>query len=191
MPGGITARTRSALGRDTFNSSSRNGLSTALRNARTKVVTSIEAVVVHSLAPSRLEKSSAPIASASSPSPDILSVTIPIRPLGKPRMTQSDKWKERATVLRYRTYCDQLRAAFNRTGKFLTCRSLVIKVVFGTKKDEMWGLPHDQKPDADNILKGVMDALLIEDERVNYIELGKFWGMEDRLYLKLAEVVYL
>lgn len=33
-----------------------------------------------------------------------------ITPMGKPRMTRSDKWKKRPEVLRYRAFCDEVRA---------------------------------------------------------------------------------
>ncbi len=32
-----------------------------------------------------------------------------ITPVGKPRMTRSDKWKQRAPVMRYRMFCDEAR----------------------------------------------------------------------------------
>ncbi|MBC8923069.1 RusA family crossover junction endodeoxyribonuclease, partial [Escherichia coli] len=32
-----------------------------------------------------------------------------ITPLGKPRMTRADKWKQRPPVLRYRVFCDEVR----------------------------------------------------------------------------------
>jgi len=37
--------------------------------------------------------------------------TVPGKPIGKPRMTQSDVWKEREVVLAYREYADKVRAA--------------------------------------------------------------------------------
>jgi hypothetical protein len=32
-----------------------------------------------------------------------------ITPVGKPRMTRSDKWKQRPPVIRYRMFCDEAR----------------------------------------------------------------------------------
>ena len=34
---------------------------------------------------------------------------IPVNPVSKPRMTQSDKWKQRPTVLKYRQFKDDMR----------------------------------------------------------------------------------
>jgi hypothetical protein len=35
--------------------------------------------------------------------------TYDIEPIGKPRMTRSDKWKKRPEVMRYRAFCDEVR----------------------------------------------------------------------------------
>lgn len=32
-----------------------------------------------------------------------------ITPVGKPRMTRADKWKQRPPVMRYRMFCDEAR----------------------------------------------------------------------------------
>lgn len=32
-----------------------------------------------------------------------------ITPIGKPRMTRADKWKQRPPVMRYRMFCDEAR----------------------------------------------------------------------------------
>ncbi len=32
-----------------------------------------------------------------------------ITPMGKPRMTRADKWKQREVVMRYRAFCDEVR----------------------------------------------------------------------------------
>ncbi|MND15687.1 hypothetical protein D3C80_59160 [compost metagenome] len=32
-----------------------------------------------------------------------------ITPIGKPRMTRVDKWKQRSAVMRYRAFCDEAR----------------------------------------------------------------------------------
>lgn len=32
-----------------------------------------------------------------------------ITPMGKPRQTRADKWKQREVVLRYRAFCDEVR----------------------------------------------------------------------------------
>lgn len=37
-------------------------------------------------------------------------IEYPIVPVPKPRMTQRDKWQKRPAVMRYRAFCDEVRA---------------------------------------------------------------------------------
>ena len=41
--------------------------------------------------------------------PGELQITVPGTPIGKPRMTRRDKWKERPCVMQYRSWCDMVR----------------------------------------------------------------------------------
>ena len=41
----------------------------------------------------------------------VYKVTVPCEPMGAPRMTQSDKWKKRDCVVRYRAFKDEIRLA--------------------------------------------------------------------------------
>lgn len=108
-----------------------------------------------------------------------------ITPVGKPRMTQRDKWKVRAPVLRYRNYCDALR--LNMPGYELT-EELILSFYIPMpaswskkKKAEMYGKPHDQKPDIDNLAKGFMDAFKSEDKHVYRLNCVKWWAYEGML----------
>jgi Holliday junction resolvase RusA-like endonuclease len=49
------------------------------------------------------------------------------------------------------------------------------------KRTSMRGQPHRQKPDLDNLIKAVGDALLIEDKGICYIEAMKLWDMKDSI----------
>lgn len=88
-----------------------------------------------------------------------------VTPVPKPRQTRADKWKKRPCVVRYREYADR-------------CRELGMTVENGDqiifhlpmpaswskkKRAEHDGKPHTQRPDLDNLLKAVMDAVLPED----------------------------
>jgi hypothetical protein len=42
-------------------------------------------------------------------STEIFCFTVKGLPMGKPRMTQRDKWQKRDCVIRYRLYCDKIR----------------------------------------------------------------------------------
>lgn len=104
-----------------------------------------------------------------------------IEPMGKPRMTQRDKWKKRPCVLVYHAFKDYVR---------LSLASVDLSDVDGVswdaffsmpkswskkKKEAMRGQPHQQKPDRDNIDKAILDALLKDDSVVWRGELYKYW----------------
>lgn len=98
-------------------------------------------------------------------------------PIGKPRQTQRDKWKQRPCVLRYRAWCDLARlAAFRKNSKVTlerpTC--IVVKAFFDGGKGHRVG-PHTMKPDGDNVIKSCLDALFVNDEMVYKIEIQKLW----------------
>lgn len=120
-----------------------------------------------------------------------MKVEIEINPMGKPRMTQSDKWKKRKVVVRYFSFKDHLN---------LICKSVgfVPGEVLGfefhipmpeswskKKKAEMQGKPHQQKPDLDNLIKAVKDSLLKDDSHVwKYIEEPKkVWSETGKIIL--------
>ncbi|EIZ8584092.1 RusA family crossover junction endodeoxyribonuclease [Salmonella enterica subsp. enterica] len=103
----------------------------------------------------------------------------PITPMGKPRMTRSDRWKQRAPVLRYRQFCDQVRAAR------LEIFESGVHVVFVLPMPGSWskkkrlqhnGQPHQQKPDVDNLTKSLLDALFDDDSHIWDIRASKIWG---------------
>jgi len=102
------------------------------------------------------------------------------KPMGKPRMTRRDVWKKRPVVLRYREYCDNIRAA---AGKVPTSVYSVIVFAYlpmpeswsNKKREAMTGNLMQQKPDWDNIGKAVCDALFEEDSVVSGGFTWKFW----------------
>ncbi|MFG1172141.1 RusA family crossover junction endodeoxyribonuclease [Erwiniaceae bacterium CAU 1747] len=102
-----------------------------------------------------------------------------ICPLPKPRMTQRDRWAKRPEVLRYRAYCDEIRL---RRVTLPECCSHVIFILpmpvswSKKKRAASAGQPHQQKPDADNLLKALMDALYDDDSSVWDVRVSKIWG---------------
>lgn len=93
------------------------------------------------------------------------------QPVPKPRMTQSDKWKKRPCVIKYRAWADKARASFlecnAENGVF---ESVTFKAYFEIpksyskkKREELRGQPHRSRGDGDNILKSIQDALFKED----------------------------
>lgn len=91
-----------------------------------------------------------------------VSFIIPGAPIGAVRMTKSDKWKQRPSVMRYRLWCDTARIAARDVilpkmpDKIYALAFLPIPASASVKKS---GQPHRSKPDADNILKALCDAL--------------------------------
>lgn len=107
-------------------------------------------------------------------------MTITIDPLGKPRMTQRDKWKLRPAVVRYRAYCDELRLKMPAYELGMSVQ-LVFHIAMPRtwskkKRAENLGKLHDQKPDIDNLAKGFMDAFKCEDKHVAVLHAEKYWA---------------
>lgn len=77
-----------------------------------------------------------------------------ITPVGKPRMTRADKWKQRPPVMRYRMFCDEARLHGIRVpenGAHITFVLPMPKSWSKKKRAAMDGQPHQQKPDLDNL----------------------------------------
>jgi len=102
-----------------------------------------------------------------------------ITPIPKPRMTQRDRWAQRPAVLRYRAYCDEIRlnrVALSESGHHVTFVLPMPPSWSKKKRTEMDGKPHQQKPDADNLLKALMDAIYEDDCAVWDVRVTKLWG---------------
>lgn len=102
-----------------------------------------------------------------------------ITPVPKPRQTQSDRWKQRAPVMRYRAYKDHVRALgieVKPTGSRILFVLSMPKSWSKKKRREMFGQPHQGKPDTDNLVKGLWDAIHVDDQHLFHIEAYKFWG---------------
>ena len=113
-----------------------------------------------------------------------------IDPVSKPRMTRSDKWKQRDCVLRYRTFADELRLKYKRTknqdsGSFNIVFSIKMPDSWPLKKQiDMDGKPHRQKPDIDNLIKSVFDALFEDDSFIYRVQAEKVWGKNGSILIQ-------
>ena len=107
-----------------------------------------------------------------------------ISPVPKPRMTRADTWKKRPCVVRYWDYKDKFRLLLkenNITINDKICVDFHIampKSWSKKKKDKMDGAFHQKRPDVDNLLKGVMDAIFEEDCHIHTTYAKKFWAKE-------------
>ena len=101
--------------------------------------------------------------------------TIKGEPMGKPRMTRRDKWAKRKCVTDYWTWADTARAAFGKVDKLVLTQPTTLSIVayFSIpeswsryKKDQAKNMPHTVKPDGDNVMKALKDALFYNDQMV-------------------------
>ena len=118
-------------------------------------------------------------------------------PMAKPRMTRKDQFltklrtfrterdARRAEMLqRYFDWCNGVRAQAGLRGKLVLTRGVRISVyVFlgmpmswsQKERTAMVGAPHLVKPDADNFLKGLCDALFENDQMIYHKRIEKRW----------------
>jgi len=115
-----------------------------------------------------------------------------VRPMGKPRMTQSDKWKQnpnhpdpkkrmRKAIYKWKEYKAEIQ---RQIGDFempkvnywmIFYMPTYQKTWSDKKKREHHGRIHQLKPDKDNLEKGVLDALLTEDKEIADGRVSKIW----------------
>lgn len=103
-------------------------------------------------------------------------------------MTRSDKWNQRKVVMDYRAYGDELRLRL--PGYSLPSE---VRVVFylpmppswsAKKRAAMNGQPHQQRPDVDNIVKGLFDHLASEDSYIWHVDAKKVWAEKGSIALE-------
>ncbi len=104
-----------------------------------------------------------------------------IVPCAKPRMTISDKWKKRPCIMKYWAFTEECRLKKVRIsdwGSVIKFHIPMPKSWSKKKKAEMDGRPHQQRPDIDNLLKALLDAVLKEDCRVWSVSVSKVWAQQ-------------
>jgi Holliday junction resolvase RusA-like endonuclease len=110
-----------------------------------------------------------------------VSFTIHAEPMGKPRMTQRDKWAKRPAVLRYRAFADKARASAPAN---LPSSPIRVDWTAFLSMPDSWsakkkaahkGQLHQSKPDRDNIDKGILDALWESDSCIATGTIEKRW----------------
>lgn len=114
-------------------------------------------------------------------------ITIPLPPHPKPRMTRADKWKKRPVVVSYRQWCDSLRLLMSEPlppAYEVTFHIPMPPSWSKKKKAAMLGQPHQQRPDIDNLLKALQDALCDEDSHFWQIHATKLWAEEGAISIR-------
>jgi Holliday junction resolvase RusA-like endonuclease len=112
----------------------------------------------------------------------------PIVPMAAPRMTVRDKWKKRPVVLAYWAFRDELRL---RQVKIPIPCQIIFQMPMpqswsGRKRKEMHWAPHTVRPDCDNLIKAVLDAILAQDGHVWSISAEKRWSMTPGIRIEAA-----
>lgn len=113
-----------------------------------------------------------------------------IDPCPAPRQNRSDKWKKRPAVLRYRAFRDEVRLhkiQINPFGDHIVFNIPMPKSWSKKKKIAMLGKPHRQKPDLDNLLKALLDAVFAEDCGIWDISATKYWNTRGMIIIKETE----
>ncbi len=109
-----------------------------------------------------------------------------ITPVPKPRQTQSDKWNKRPSVMRYRAFADEVRLSkivIPESGLHITFVLPMPDSWSKKKQDRMEGEAHQQKPDLDNLIKALLDALFHDDSHIWDFRVTKTWGVEGAIEL--------
>ena len=125
-----------------------------------------------------------------------VALTIACTPVAKPRMTQRDKWKQRECVMRYREWCDRVRAV---VGDHLPLAVDIAELnwVAYFKPAASWskkrqraaiGQIHRQTPDRDNIDKAVLDCLFKDDSGIGVGKIEKRWDWNARLEVEIITI---
>lgn len=105
-------------------------------------------------------------------------------PIGKPRQTQSDKWKKRPAVMKYRAFADELRLMASKVNWDIPAQLSIVflmpftKTILKSKKktEAMLLSPHIVKPDLDNMVKAVQDVMAKNDSHIwSYQDIRKIW----------------
>lgn len=105
-----------------------------------------------------------------------------IVPKAKPRMTRQDRFANRKVVLEYFAYKDKLnylakKEKFHLTDQFSVIFYLPIPSSWSKKKQKEYvGKPHQSRPDIDNLVKGLLDALIDDDASVWNFAAAKIWA---------------
>ncbi len=119
------------------------------------------------------------------------SIEFPVDPMGKPRMTQRDKWHKREVTDRYwelKRQVKQIAEGYNFTMPDSNYHMIFYIPMPDSwakkKKAEMNERPHKQKPDKDNLEKAILDALCTEDSYVWDGRVSKYWAYKGKIIIK-------
>ncbi len=104
-----------------------------------------------------------------------------IRPTPAPRQSQRDKWAPSKAVQIYRAFRDEVGLRVKGLPEDFFHVVFIVPMAASwsdKKKREFVGQPHELKPDADNLVKALIDAVYRdrEDSQVWNYATTKLWG---------------
>ena len=115
----------------------------------------------------------------------ILTFIAPGDPIGKPRQTRRDRWRQRPCVMEYRHWADRLREVVGTLPEGppvrvdITAHFAIPPSWSAARKAAAAGKAHQHKPDLDNIVKAVLDALWPDgDQAIAWVVARKLWAGE-------------
>ncbi len=109
-----------------------------------------------------------------------------ITPIGKPRMTRADAWKKRPAVMKYWAFKDECE----KHNVYMPDRPRIVfympmpKSWSKKKKAAMNGQPHLNKPDLDNLLKALFDAVYDDDAHIWCVYAEKRWAYDGQIKIE-------
>ncbi len=119
-------------------------------------------------------------------------VTIHTKPVGAPRQSRRDTWAPRPCVLAYRAFRDKIRLAFGAVPPAETVEEIVVIAEFAMpatwsakRLGQMLGRKKRTKPDGDNVLKAVIDALWDQDSAIGDCTVRRRWGVTDAVTITI------
>lgn len=99
-------------------------------------------------------------------------------------MSQRDKWAKRKCVCEYWAFRDLVKLSqvkVPEAGAHIVFHIPMPKSWSAKKKCEMDGKPHMQKPDLDNLIKGLLDAIYGDDSVVWSVSAEKRWARKGKI----------
>ena len=118
---------------------------------------------------------------------------IDLSPFAKPRMTRSDKWKKRDVVQRYWKWKSQLQEFdidFSHGEVGVIFYVPMPKSWSKSKKKLMNNTMHTQRPDIDNFIKALFDAVCEEDSHIHTIHAQKVWSYNGAIQVNNSKTKY-
>lgn len=110
-----------------------------------------------------------------------------ISPVAKPRMTKRDTWLKRPATSKYWAFKDEVRLLGIKVplcGAHITFHMPMPNSWSRAKREKMVCRPHQVKPDADNLVKALFDALYENDAGIWDFRVTKVWSDKGKIEVK-------